>query len=530
MQIAEYRTCRPKRLRSFSAFCILSSALLASLPLSTSCSNPQPPRDPNIITIAVRSGPNSLDPRLSNDEATQRMSQLVYSALLEHGDDLRIRPALAERFENPDPLTYIAHLHRGVTFHDGRQLTARDVVYTFKSILDPAMVSPFKGAFRSLKDVTAPDDYTVVFTLSEPFAAFPMQLAGVPPIVPAASGDSLRVNPIGSGPYRVVRYVPDDVLVLEAFDEYWEGRPSNSGIVMKVVPDDTMRGLEIRKGATDLVVNDLPPDIVHQLEKSNQFSIERSPGLDFFYLGVNFRDPVLTDIRVRHAIGYATNRDAIIRYLRRGLGRPAVGLVPDIAWAFEPEVFRFNFDPERAKRLLDDAGYRDPDGDGPRSRLTLSLKISTNEETRLQATAIQHDLQSVGIDLDVRAHEFATFFADVIKGNFQLFALQWVGGAMIDPDMLRRVFHSREVPPGGFNRGHYRNAQVDRFLELATTSVDEAERKRYYGEAQRLIAADAPYIPIWNKTNVIVAQRRLAGLRLNPVSDFNALRDVRVSP
>lgn len=455
------------------------------------------------------------------------MSQLVYSALLEHTDDLRIRPFLALRLDNPDPLTYIAYLRHGVTFHDGHELTSRDVIYTFKSILDPALPSPFKGAFRALKDVTAVDDYTVVFTLREPFAAFPMQLTGVPPIVPDGAGESLRRFPVGTGPYRFVRYDADDTLVLSAFDGYWNGEPNNSGIVMKVVPDDTMRGLELRKGTTDLVVNDLPPDIVYQLEKSDQFSITRSPGLDFFYLGLNMRDPALADGRVRHALGYATNRDAIIRYLRRGLGRPAAGLVPDLAWAFEPDVFRFTYDPERARRLLDEAGFTDPDGDGPRSRLKLSLKISTNEETRLQATAIQHDLSIVGIDLDVSSYEFATFYNDVVRGNFQLFALQWVGGAMIDPDILRRVFHSTEVPPQGFNRGYYQNATVDRQLDLATTAIDEETRKRYYGEAQKLIAADAPYIPIWNKTNVIVAQKGLTGLHLNPVGDFSALRDVR---
>jgi peptide/nickel transport system substrate-binding protein len=324
-----------------------------------------------------------------------------------------------------------------------------------------------------------------------------------------------------------VRYDADDTLVLSAFEGYWDGLPNNAGIVIKVIPDDTMRGLELRKGTTDLVVNDLPPDIVYQLEKSGQFSIERSPGLDFFYLGFNMQDPVLSDIRVRQAIGYATNSAAIIEHLRRGLGRTAVGLVPDLAWAFEPDVFRFTYDRDRARTLLDDAGYRDPDGNGPRSRLQLSLKISTNEETRLQATAIQHDLSRVGIELDVRSYEFATFYADVVKSNFQLFALQWVGGAMVDPDMLRRVFHSREVPPEGFNRGHYRNAEVDRLLDLATTSLEEAARKRYYAAAQKLIAADAPYIPIWSKTNVIVAQKGIEGLHLNPVADFSALRDVK---
>jgi peptide/nickel transport system substrate-binding protein len=513
--------------RRLAAFCLLHSAFLS---LScTGCSDP-PPRDPNIITIAVRSGPNSLDPRLSNDEGTQRMSQLVFSPLLEHGDDLRIRPALAQRFDNPDPLTYIAYLRHGVTFHDGHELTARDVVYTFKSILDPASLSPFKGAFRALKDVTALDDHAVVFKLSEPFAAFPIQLTGVPPVVPADAGDSLRTFPIGTGPYRFVGYEPDDTLVLSAFEGYWDGLPNNAGIVMKVVPDDTMRGLELRKGTTDLVVNDLPPDIVYQLEKSGRLSITRSPGLDFFYLGFNLRDPVLADVRVRYAIGYATNREAIIRHLRRGLGRPAVGLVPDLAWAFEPDVHRFEYDPARAQRLLDEAGFRDPDGHGPLPRLRLSLKISTNEETRLQATAIQHDLNSVGIELDVRSYEFATLYADVLKGNFQLCALQWVGGAMLDPDMLRRVFHSREVPPEGFNRGYYHNVEVDRLLDLATTSLDETIRKRYYGDAQRIIAADAPYIPIWNKTNVIVAQTGLEGLHLNPMGDLNALRNVTRRP
>src|SRR5262245_26750833 len=237
MQNSEFRQYAKRSRRVLSAFCILSSALLAVL---TGCSQSQAPQDPGIITIAVRSGPNTLDPRLSNDEATQRMSQLVYSPLLEHSDDLRIRPALAQRFDNPDPLTYIAYLRHGVRFHDGHELTSRDVVYTFKSILDPALLSPFKGAFGALEDVTAVDDHTVVFTLKEPFAAFPIQLTGVPPIVPDGAGDSLRTSPIGTGPYRFVRYDADDTLVLSAFENYWGGVPSNSGIVMKVVPDDTM--------------------------------------------------------------------------------------------------------------------------------------------------------------------------------------------------------------------------------------------------------------------------------------------------
>ncbi|HLG59377.1 MAG TPA: ABC transporter substrate-binding protein [Vicinamibacterales bacterium] len=497
-------------------------ALLTSL---TACSG-DAVSDPQVITVAVRSGPTTLDPRQGNDESSQRVAQLVFSPLMEWGDDLRVHPGLAVRLDNPDPLTYIAHLRRGVMFHDGHELTSRDVVYTFSAFLDPAFVSPFKGAYKVLKAVRALDDYSVQFTLEEPFAAFPVQLVQ-PPIVPDNCGDTMRTFPIGTGPYRFVRYDADDRVVLSAFEGFWDGLPNNAGIVMKVIPDDTMRGLDLRKGATDLVVNDLPPDIVYQLRKDTMFRVEASAGLDFSYIGFNLRDPVLENKRVRQAIGYAIDRDAIIKYMRRGLARPAVGLIPDQAWAFEPDVRRFTHDPGLAKQLLDEAGHRDPDGDGPQPRLRLSMRISTNEETRLQSTVIQQDLRKVGIELDLRSYEFATFYADVLRGNFQLFSLTWTGGALADPDMLRRVFHSQQIPPAGFNRGHYRNPEVDRLIDLATTATGEAARKVYYRDAQKLIAEDAPYIPIWNRTNVIVAQRALDGLHLNATGDFQALKDVK---
>jgi peptide/nickel transport system substrate-binding protein len=502
------------------AVCILHLALLGA-----ACS-PPPALDPNIITIAVRSGPTTLDPRQGNDEGSQRVSQLVFNSLVEWGDDLRVHPALAERLDHPDPLTYIAHLRRGVRFHDGHELTSRDVVYTFAAFVDPAFVSPLKGAYKVLRSVTALDDVTVQFTLTEPFAAFPIQLV-LPPVVPAGAGDQMRTDPVGTGPYRFVRYDTDDTVVLTAFDGFWKGPPANGGVVVKVIPDDTMRGLDLRKGATDLVINDLPADVVHQLSQDGVFRVEPSPGLDFSYIGFNLRDRVLADRRVRHAIGYAINRQAIITHMRRGLARPASGLLPDQAWAFAPDVHRFTYDPARARQLLDEAGFADPDGDGPQSRLRLSLKISSNEETRLQSAVVQEDLRRIGIDLDLRSYEFATFYADVLKGNFQMFSLTWTGGSLADPDILRRVFHSDQTPPLGFNRGYYRNADVDRLIDLATQSEDESLRAGYYRDAQKLVAEDAPYIPIWNRTNVIVAQRSLDGLHLNAIGDFQALRDVR---
>ena len=351
------------------------------------------------VTVGIRSAPNNLDPRIGSDEGSARVSQLVYSRLMRIDEQLRVVPNLATRLDNPDPLTYVAHLRSGVRFHDGHELTSKDVVYTFGSFLDPEFVSPYKGAFRAMASVRAIDDYTVEFKLREPFGSFPVQL--VFPIVPADAGTSLRAFPVGTGPYRFVRYAVDDHVVLSAFEGYWDGLPQNTGVVLKVIPDETMRGLELRKGTVDLIVNDVPPDIAYQL-KRDELTLSESPGVDYNYIGFNMKDRVLSDRRVRHAIGYAVNRQAIVDYLRRGLATPAIGVLAPMAWAFEPSVHQFTHDVERAKSLLDEAGYRDPDGDGPEPRLHLTLKTSTDEFFRLQATILQQDLSKIGIDLDVR--------------------------------------------------------------------------------------------------------------------------------
>jgi peptide/nickel transport system substrate-binding protein len=475
-----------------------------------------------VVTVAVLTSPNSLDPRIGSDETSQRVHQLIYDNLLALDGQLKVVGGLASSWEQADPLNYVVHLRKGVRFHDGHELTAEDVVYTFGSFIDPNFVSPRKGAYRTLARVEAIDPYTVRFVLKEPFGSFPIQL--VMPVVPRGAGPELRDRPVGTGPYTFVSMAVDDHVTLSAFPGYFRGKPANEGVVLKVVPDEIMRALELRKGTIDMVVNDLSPDVVHQLAEEKAVTIAESPGTDYAYVGINMRDPVLKDQRVRHAIGYAIDRQAIVDYLRRGLARPAVGILPPASWAFDDQVFQFTHDPAKARALLEEAGYRDPDGDGPEPRLRLSLKVSTNEFIRLQAAVIQQDLKQVGIELDVRSYEFATMYADVLKGNFQLFTLQWVG--VSDPDMLRRVFHSKQMPPNGFNRGYYENPQVDRLIDAAMAAPAEEDRRRLYGQAQRVIAEDAPYISLWYKTNIAVARTQIEGVKLTPSAEFTFLREV----
>jgi len=489
--------------------------------LAVACS--QPATDPSVITIAIPVSPNSLDPRFGTDENSARAHQLLYNDLLRWDDETRLAPGLAESWETTDHQTYRIKLKRGVPFHDGHEMTSADVVYTFTSMIDPALASPYRGAFRDLQSIVAVDRYTVDFLLKQPSGSFLPNL--VFKIVPAGAGRELRNRPVGTGPYSFVSYAVDDRIEVRAFRDYFEGLPRNNGLVMKIVPDDIMRGLELRKRTSDLIVNDLVPDMVYQLEKEG-LSLSKAPGVDYQYLGFNLRDPVLRDVRVRHAIGHAVDRQAIVDYLRRGLATVADTMLPPTSWAYEPDVFVLDYDPERAKALLDEAGYRDPDGDGPQPRLSLTFKTSSVEYYRLQAAVIQQNLRAVGIDIDVRSYEFATLYADILKGNFQMYSLQWVGGALADPDILRRVFHSQQVPPAGFNRGHFSDPEVDRLIEAASKATDYDTRKRLYGDVQKLIAEAAPYISLWHRTNFALSDPHLNGIRLSPQGDFTFLRNV----
>jgi len=502
----------------------VATALVAACAALSGC-QAETPRPTDVIVVAMTNSPTNFDPAVGLDEASQKIHQLLFSSLMRIDDSLRVVPDLAVRLDWPDPLTYIAELPTGVRFHDGSELTAEDVAFTFRRFLDPAFVSGRKGAYRGLKSVDVIDATHVAFRLHQPAASFPINL--VMGIVPEGTGAAAARAPVGSGPYQLGEFVPDDRTTLRPFDGYYRGKPANAGLVLRVVPDETMRGLELRKGSVDLVVNDLSPDIIDGLRKEPHLRVSTAPGTDFAYLGFNLRDPLLQDRRLRMAIGYAIDLNAIVDFLRRGLASTAIGIVPPMSWAYDNTAFRFTRNLDRARALLDEAGYRDPDGDGPLPRLRLSLKTSTAEAYRLQAAVIQQNLAEVGIALDLRSYEFATLFSDVIRGNVQLYTLQWVG--VTDPDMLRRVFHSSQIPPGGFNRGYYKNTDVDRLIDAASSALAEEDRRQLYGQAQRQIAEDAPYISLWYKTNVAVAHERLTGIALSPTAEFTFLQHVGIS-
>jgi peptide/nickel transport system substrate-binding protein len=408
------------------------------------------------------------------------------------------------------------------TFSDGSPLTAADVRATYESILDPATASPKREELDFLAGIEAPDDHTVVLRLREPFA--PLLAATTIGILPRSGLAPRPRELIGAGPFRIaaVRSGRDVRLFARP------GRPGIREIRFRVIPDDTVRTLELAKGNLDLVENAVEPDDLRWLERHSPTCVERVPGSTFQYLGLNFRDPILEDLRVRRAIAQAIDRTALVEHLLDGTARVASGLLAPEHWAYEGDVVRYPYDPAAARRLLDEAGYPDPDGPGPRMRLRLSYKTSTLDSRRRMGEALQAMLAAVGIGLDVRGYEWGTFYADIRRGDFELYSLAWVG--ITDPDFFFTLLHSTMTPPRGNNRGGYADRQIDRLTSLGRETSDLAERRRIYAEVQRLAARDLPFIPLWWTDNVVVRSRRLCGFVPRADGSLESLETAWIDP
>src|SRR5579863_393417 len=509
------------RARVFALLGFLAFFFALLFPLLSCSSKP----DPNTLVMIIESSPTNLDPRIGIDAQSERIDNLIFDDLLSRGDDLNVAPGLAERWEIPNPLTYIFHLHRGARFHDGRPLTSRDVKWTFDSMLQGKIRSTKTANYKFVDHIDTPDDFTVVFHMKEPDAPLLWNLSdGAMGIVPYGSGDEMTQHPIGSGPFKFVSAETDREVILERNPDYWGEKAKLARVRFAVVPDETTEALELRKGSGDIAINSLTPDTVVTLARDPRLKVERAAGTRLAYLGFNLRDPILKKVQVRQAIAYALDRRPMIEYLWRGEAEPARSILPAQSWAYNGDVPAYEHDPEKATQLLDAAGY--PPVNGVRFHIT--MKTSTDPNTRLMVAVMQQQLRDVGIALDIRSFEFATFFSDVQHGAFQIYGLRWIGGNE-DPDIFEYAFHSSKFPPNGANRDYYSNPRVDALIDQARQQIDPTVRKPLYAEVQSILAQDLPYINLWYLDNVLVHTKRVQNLKLNPAGNYDFLRTVELS-
>lgn len=471
--------------------------------------------------------PSNLLPILATDASSSEINNLVYNGLVRYNKDLILEGELAESWEiSPDNLSFTFHLRKGVKWHDGVPLTSADILFTYELYINPDTPTAYAESYKQVSKAETPDPYTFKVTYEQPYApalgSWGMRilpkhlLEGVD-----ITTSPLSRNPIGSGPFRFIEWKPGEKVVLEANEEYFEGRPYLKRVVYRVVPDQSTQFLELRSGGLDYM--DLTP-IQYKTQTdtpafNRMFEKFRYLAFSYTYLGYNLERPIFQDKRVRQAITYAINKQEIIDGVLLGLGQAATGPYKPDTWVYNQTIPRYDYNPEKAKALFEEAGWTDTDGDGLRDKngKPFSFTIVTNQGNDLRIKSgeiMQHRLREVGVEVKLRVIEWAAFLKEFIHaGNFDACILGWRGGP--EPDQYN-IWHSSKVAPRQLNFVHYKNDEVDALLEQGRRTFDQAERKKIYDRFQIILAEEQPYTFLYVTEALPAVARRFRGIEPSP--------------
>ncbi len=477
------------------------------------------------LVVGLVAEPTSMDPGQLTDINSMRVLSSVYDTLVRFKDEsFTQEPGLATSWTiSPDGLTYTFTLRRGVKFHDGTPFNADAVKFTYDRLLDPkhpyANTGPFPFAsfyYGAIKQVTVVDPSTVRFTLKKPFSPLLNNLTLntgriVSPAAVKKWGKEFPSHPVGTGPFKFVSWQKNVRIVLEANPGYWDGAPKLDRLIFRPLVEEQTRVTELMSGGVDFIV-DVPPDNVDQVKKDARFTYYEQPGPHIWWVTLNTQKKPFSDVRVRRAANHAVNRSAIAKDILKGTGTVALGPIPPaITWAFTDQVTKYPYDPDKAKKLLTEAGY--PNGFS--AVFWIPESGSGMQSPKTMAQAIQADLAAVGIKVSIQTYEWGAYLNKYSKG-FGQDADMGAMSFMLDPGdpapMLSLVIDGH----GGFNGGAYKNAEVDRLLDEATRVVDLKKRGELYRRAAKIIVDDAPWIFIDHALQNAAGLKKVTGFKLHP--------------
>ncbi|MDH4360368.1 MAG: ABC transporter substrate-binding protein [Nitrospirota bacterium] len=465
------------------------------------------------LRFGLANSPSNLDPRYATDATSARINRLIYSRLVDFNEEAIPIPALASWIEvSPTHYRFDLREPRPI-FHNGAQLSAKDIKATYESILNPERASPHRGILQLIARIDTPTESTVDFFLKQPDSLFPGYLViGILPANLIAGGHPFHDLPIGSGPFRFLERPDETRLVIER-------RADGQRIEFLRIPDPTVRTLKLLAKEIHLIQNDLPPELVSYLSAHDGITLQQRQGANFAYLGFNQLDPVVGQENVRKAIAHAINREQIIQFALKGRARVAQALFPPEHWAGLSSLTGYNYNPEQAKTLLKEAGFT------PDHRPAITYKTSTDPFRLRLATIIQYQLHQVGIDVSIQSHDWGTFYGDIKAGHFQMYSLAWVG--VKSPDIFRYAFHSDAIPPAGANRGHYSDAVADHLMTQAEHTSDRPVQQTLYRTLQARLSETLPYVPLWFEDHFALSSASITGYQLGADGNFDGLSQVR---
>ena len=452
------------------------------------------------LRVAIPWTPENLDPTMNLSSIRAMVGVSMFDSLVGRDAQNRIVPQLAESWRLVDDTTWQLKLRRGVVFHDGEPFNAEAVRFTFHRVLDPEQKSPNRANIAEVVRVDVLDDYTVNLVTRQPYAPFVNRLLDFPILPPkytAEKGNAgMALRPVGTGPYRFVELVKDDRLVVEAFDRHWRGAPKIRRIVYKPIPEPFTRAAALRNSEVDLITT-IPPNLASELDRVGGIRVQRVPSTWIIYLGLNALKKPLADVRVRQALNYATDVDAIIKNVLDGNGHRLEGPLTPQMFGYDASVKGYAPDPARARKLLTEAGY--PDG----VEVTLESPAGRYQGDKEIAEALGGQWQKAGFKPKVQVAEWGAYFKRYLGKQFQDAYLLGLGGPMQDADELYNLVSSK-------GRGlYYKNERVDGLFDLGRATMDAAKRRQIYRDLARAMIEDATWVFLLQQVDIYASRDRL---------------------
>jgi peptide/nickel transport system substrate-binding protein len=470
----------------------------------------------NQLIISSIGDASFLNPILAQDSASGDINSLVFNGLIKYDRDLQgFVGELAESWEvkgGPEPeITF--HLRKGILWHDQKEFTAHDVKFTYDKIMDEKTNTVRRSSYELVKKAEVPDPYTFKVTYRQPFS--PGLETWSMGIIPKHLLETVDINtapfnrkPVGTGPFQFVEWVSDEKIVVEANPRYFQGRPRLERIIYRIIPEPALNEMEIMTRGVDY--SSLFPFEFKRISHVPFLKTYSQPSLGYTYLGYNLKNPLFQDRRVRLAFTHAINREEIVQYVLYGLGTVATGPFPGHLWYANPHVKPIPYDPQKARQLLAEAGWKDTNGDGilDKDGKPFRFKLITNSgnETRRDVgVLVQRQLREIGIDVKFEFYEWSVFLKDFVNArHFDACILGW--GLSVDPDAYE-IWHSSQIEKG-FNFISYRNPEVDRLWEEGRREYDIERRKQVYWRIHELIAEDQPYTFLYVPLGISALQRK----------------------
>lgn len=497
------------------------------------------------FVIALGDNIRTIDPigSPSVDAASERVRTLIFNTLVKKNEKFDYTGELASEIQRSDDgLVYTFTLRDGVKFQDGRVLSSADVKYTLDLVFSSNFAksaSFYEGTGAEkhsyIRSVEAPDARTIVVTLIKPWVGLLSNLVPVA-IIPQNSYESQKEHPLGTGPFKFVSYDnAQQVCDVEAFPDYWEGAPSLKTVRVRVLSDMNQLQAELESGRVDIapMPTSLSPDAIKRLGQNPNLQVKAFPGSNLVLLTINTSSPPLDNVKVRQALAYAIDRDSLIKNLLLDYGKVAHSILPEESWAYSTGQ-TYTYDPAKAKKLLDEAGFPDPDGNGPRMRFNAPVvyKLSGSSLSgRQYAGVIQNYLKEVGVPAEIQTPEQNTLFDELRRGNFQIAYTQWVGGNQ-DPIFYKDLFATSEIPTQtrpSRNRSRYSNKELDALLDEAVSTFDREKGLDLYKQIQEIVSRDVPVFPLWYQSNMVIARKNVGNIQVNASGDWGFVKNLTVT-